>query len=120
MPDERDMNAAVTRAELVEVLADYPTKADLKAELANYPTKAELATALESWANVIVSMLRGEMHAMEKRLRTDLNEDLGRHVRAANEDMQRFLAGFDDRYKDLPPRVTKLEAKVFAPKRRRR
>jgi len=49
-----------------------------------------------------------------------LAADVASHIRAANEDMRDWMRGFDDRYKDLPPRVDKLEAKVFAPKRRRR
>jgi hypothetical protein len=109
-----------TKADLKAELASYPTKADLKAELASHPTKADLANALDAWAGQLTTLLRGEMLAMEKRLRIDLAADLGAHVRAANEDMQRFMATLDDKYNDLPPRVTKLEAKVFAPKRRRR
>ena len=57
------MNAPVTRAELRDELANY--------------TKVDLANALEAWANVIVSTLRGEMHAMEIRLRTELRKELG-------------------------------------------
>ena len=30
------------------------------------------------------------------------------------------MTAFDDKYRDIPPRVAKLEAKVFAPKRRTR
>jgi hypothetical protein len=34
--------------------------------------------------------------------------------------LRRDVGLLDDRYKDLPERVTKLEEKVFAPKRQRR
>ena len=41
------------------------------------------------------------------------------HIKAANEEMRDWMRAQDDRYRDLPPRVARLEAKVFAPKRRR-
>jgi hypothetical protein len=125
------MSHPVTRAELREELSSYATKADLREELAL--TKAELREELASkrdlqgWAERLIDMFRTEVRSQSEALRMEMRtfrdelaQDLARHVRAANEEMRDWLRGFDDRYKDLPPRVDKLEAKVFAPKRRRR
>ncbi len=110
MPDASDMSHPVTRAELRE-------------ELAKHPTKAELALHLQGWADRLIDLFRAEMSAVRNDMRTlreELGAELARHVRAANEEMRDWTRAFDDRYKDLPPRVDKLETKVFAPKRRRR
>lgn len=128
MPDASDMSHPVTRVELREELGRFATKADLREELdrklADYPTRAEHRFDLEGWAQRIIeflrSELRAEMRAGFQAMREELAMDVARHIRAANEEMRDWLRGFDDRYKDLPPRVDQLEAKVFAPKRRRR
>ena len=126
MPDTSDMSHPITRGELREELAaleqkldqkleNYPTKADLEKKLENYPTKADLAVHLEGWATRILEVARAELAV----LREQINADMARHVRAANEEMRDWMRAQDDRYRDLPPRVARLEAKVFAPKRRR-
>lgn len=51
----------------------------------------------------------------EARLTRELREQLG----AIDQDHLDDLRKSDDKYKDLPERVTKLEAVVYAPKRRR-
>lgn len=124
MPNPLDMNEPVTRGilraeltkELNAKLADYPTRAELKAELAHYPTKQYLAEALEAWANTIITLLRGEMRELQK----ESSRDIANAVKVAIEENRRNLPFLDDKYKDLPPRMAKAEAKVFAPKRRRR
>jgi hypothetical protein len=124
VPNQPDMSEPVTRAILREELANYPTKAELKAELkaalANYPTMEFLAQAFEAWANTIITLLRGEMRAMEARLQDNVSRDVANAVKVAIEENRRNLSFLDDKYKDVPPRVTRLEAKVFAPKRRKR
>ncbi|NVB78307.1 MAG: hypothetical protein HOV81_07930 [Kofleriaceae bacterium] len=101
-------------------------------------TRRELHEALDIWAGAIMSQMNAQLAAQTAQLTAHLTAhltevidvrcaaaeqrlatDLARHVQAADERMRAFLAGFEDKYRDLPPRVTKLEAKVFAPKRRR-
>src|SRR5262249_33262171 len=107
VPDSPDMSHPVTRAELREELSKYATKLDL-----------------DAWGNRLLEMMRTEIRSeirSEMRVaRQELGEELARHVRAANEEMRDWMRAFHDPYKDLPPRVDRLEAKVFAPKRRRR
>jgi hypothetical protein len=69
--------------------------------------------------------LRGEMRAMEQRLRADLRqawrEDMGVEIAHAlavsREEFQSWARTFDDKYKDLPGRVTRLERDVEELKR---
>lgn len=92
-------------------------------------TRRELHEALDIWAGAIMSQmsaqlsaqlaaqtahLTAEIAASEQRYR----DELARHVRASEENMRTWIAGLDDKYRDLPPRVSKLEAKVFAPRRK--
>ncbi len=44
--------------------------------------------------------------------REELSRELAGHVRAAAEENRQFLAVLDDRYRDLPPRVTLLEREL--------
>jgi hypothetical protein len=88
-------------------------------------TRREMHEALETWAAVIIdklttsltTSLTAKMTAMEERLMTAL----GRATRASEEELTTRVRVVDDQYRDLPARVTRLEAKVFAsPKRKRR
>jgi len=55
------------------------------------------------------------MDALEQRLMVEL----ARHTRAISESLSTQITVIDDKYAGLPPRVTRLETKVFAPRRRR-
>lgn len=104
-----DMSTPVTRGELREELAQleqrldqkFVTKDDLRNELAKYATKQDLDT----WGGALLERMTVE---------------IGRAVRAAMESVRISVTAVDDQYRDLPARVARLEAKVFAPKRRRR
>ena len=111
MASTPDMTAPVTRGELREELQQLEQKLDQKLEqrLANYATKHDL----EVWGHTIVATLRAEMKLM-------FETEMPRHFGIMAEEMRRWIAGLDDKYRDLPGRVDKLEARVFAPKRRRR
>ena len=91
MTNERDMEAPVTRREMYEALEIWGGA--LRAEI------AELRTELRTMYDGIVRVMR---------------EELRRHSNANKEDLERGVAAVDDKYNDLPPRVRKLEAKVFA------
>jgi hypothetical protein len=115
---ELEKLALATKAEL-EKLA---TKAELeklalatKAELEKLATKAELeklATKkeLDLWGGA----LREQMKEMEERLVVEL----ARHTKASAEQMSRDISVIDQKYADLPGRVSMLEARVSARKRR--
>lgn len=125
MADELDMDAPVTRRELRE-------------ELANYPTRAELHEALGIWAaeierRVTVSVsaeLSAQLGAQLSAHISAQNAEIARQFRASEERMRDFMRaclephdGVPERVttlEELVPRVERLETKVFAPKRRRR
>jgi len=72
--------------------------------------------------------MREELSRDAVAMREELSRELAGHVRAAAEENRQFLAVLDDRYRDLPPRVTLLEREldehrrdtVLHPRRRRK
>ena len=92
-------------------------------------TRGEMEQALQP-LRAAITHLTDEMGAMERRLERRLESQIQQHINAAVEQIRTFILGLDDKYKDLPARVTKLEElpkrvqrledKVFAPKRKRR
>jgi len=44
--------------------------------------------------------------------------ELARHTRAIQESMSRQISVIDDKYNDLPARMSRIEATVFPPERR--
>jgi chromosome segregation ATPase len=158
------MNRPVTRTELQEELARFPTRAELAGEVG--PMKSDIAV-LKTDVSVLktdVSVLKTDVSVLKTDvsvLKTDVSdlksdnvafhklfaviiermEDLGREMKAVRGEMkamerrlmaelarltrvgQEWLADqvrvVDDKYKELPPRVTRLEAAVFPRKRRR-
>jgi chromosome segregation ATPase len=93
--------------------ANHPTHAEsdasfrqvqlhIEAVLAQHPTHAELA----QHTNAIVEASRA-----------DRSTQHAQQTRAIHEDMQSQISGLDDRYRDLPERVAKLEIAVFSTSR---
>jgi hypothetical protein len=99
------MSQPVTRGELREELAKLEESLEQK-----------LDQKLELWTGALLARMDSKYESR----RAELSAELASHVRAANEEMRDWVRAFHDGYKDLPPRVAKLEATVFAPKRRRR
>ena len=100
-----------TKDELREAVATLATKEELRAAVANLVTKEELREGLEIWAG-----------ALEARLETKLGAMLARHTAAILEALTTQIGVVDDKYKDLPPRVARLEdveARRAARRRRR-
>jgi len=125
-----DMSTPVTRGEFAQFeirleqrLAQLATKAEIaqlatKAELAQLATKAELAqlatkAELELWGGALLARLLERIDRSEQRLLAEL----ARHTRASYEDMSTQISVIDEKYADLPPRVSKLETTVLRSKR---
>jgi hypothetical protein len=117
-PMNGDEDRPVTRRELKAELAEF--KAELKAEFrAEFPTKQEMRSEIASAMAYVVAAIGGQfermredMAVMRRELREELSVELAGHVRAAAEDNRRFLATLDDKYRDLPGRVTVLEREL--------
>jgi len=56
--------------------------------------------------------LRSELREDMQKMHDDLSRELARHVTASAEQTQRLIVGLDDRYRDLPGRVTALEREL--------
>lgn len=93
--DATDMSTPVTRGELREEFAKFEVRLDQKLEL---------------WGGALLDRIA----ASERRMLAEL----ARHCGAMQESLSKQISVSDDKYNDLPGRVRKLEAKVFAPKRR--
>lgn len=107
-PSDDDMDKPITRRELQEVLGEA---------FANFLKMLDMRF-------VAVDKRFADSEATNRRLMLDIEKRFAADTRAALQEVTRYhrdeLSTIDDKYKDLPERVTKLEAKVFAPKRRRR
>ena len=128
-----DEDRPVTRRELKGELAVFPTRDEMKLEIAT--AMSYVVEALGAQMAAMRDELRGDMLAMRDEfrgdmlaMREDLSRDLARHVTASAEQTQRLIIGLDDKYRDLPGRVTVLEREldehrrdtVLHPPRRRR
>ncbi len=124
--DDDDMDKPVTRRELREILADYPTKRDLREALAEYPKRVELEAwggALNAKIDTTTARLDAKIDALGARvdrLGVELSAELAQHTNRILDAVYAITGAVDEKYNDLPPRVLRLEAKVFPPKRQRR
>ena len=120
MPANDDaMNDPITRREFHERLASFET--GLRSEM------AQLSTGLRSEMAQLSTELRGEMTELRTELRTEmehlritLQADAQATLKALNEENRAWFLTIDDKYKDLPDRVRKLEEAVFSPPPRTR
>jgi hypothetical protein len=113
-----------TKAELQSAIAPLATKAEIallatKAEIALLATKAELRAEVALLATKVELDLWGgallaRMDAFEHRLLAEV----ARHTNATFEAMSTQISVIDEKYADLPPRVSRLEGKMFTPERR--
>jgi chromosome segregation ATPase len=107
----------LTRAELRQEMGDL--RSEMKSEFAELRkemiTRSEMKSEIASAMAYVVDTLGARMDRMQTEMasmRDDLSRDLARHVRAAAEENRRFLATLDDKYRDLPGRVTVLEREL--------
>jgi hypothetical protein len=98
------MSTPVTRGDLRQELDQLEMR--LEQKLAHLATKAEL----ELWGGALLA----RFEAGEQRLLTEL----ARHAKAIQEAMSTQISVIDEKYADLPARVSRLESTVFAPEKR--
>jgi hypothetical protein len=91
------------------------TRKILREELADFVTKAELRTQLATFTDAVIARMDAGFSTLEHRLHIDIAS----WTRAIEEKTAATLRVLDDKYGSLPPRVSRLEAKVFAPRRKR-
>ena len=76
-------------------------------------TERDFDRKLDLWGGALKTLIE------EKAERTEqlLMAQFARWATAIDESVRSYLGVLDDKYRDLPPRVTRLETKVFPPKR---
>ena len=106
MSEEMDMSTPVTRGELREEIALLEQKIDQK--LAHFATKREL----EFWGGALLA----RMETFEQRLggfEQRLLAELAQHTKTISESLSAQISIIDEKYADLPTRVSRLEGEVF-------
>ena len=137
--DTTDMATPVTRGEMRAELVQFEARFDQKLEMWG----GALLERIKASEQGLIERIKASEHrlierikaseqclierikASEQRLieRIDDSErrlltELARHTRASHEEMSTQVSVIDEKYADLPPRVRRLEAEVFAPRRR--
>lgn len=134
-----DMSTPVTRGELRDELALFEARIERKFDdkLDNLERKIDakldnLERRFDGKLDNLEHKIDGKLDNLERRLNNNmglwgealatqikesekrLSSELARHMQAGFEAMTAQIASFDDKYKDLPARVTRLEADVEA------
>jgi hypothetical protein len=110
---ERDMDAPVTRRELHDALDKWGGAMTAKfIERMN----AAINAAIEGSEKRVLGAVAVMIEASEARLMRELRSQ----TKGSEVELATRLVAVDEQYKDLPARVTRLEAKVFAPPKRKR
>jgi exonuclease VII large subunit len=135
MLDATDMSTPVTRGELREEIAQLETRLETRLDQKLENLETRLDQKLERLDQKFERLdqkferLDQKFEHLEIRLETRLDlwggallerlmTELARHTRASQEAMSTEISVIDEKYADLPARVTRLEATVLAPDRR--
>ena len=106
------MSTPVTRGELREELAK------LRQEFQQAVTPLATKVELDIWGGALLARIQRELAERIELSEQRLITELARHARAFQESTASMIAVIDDKYADIPSRVGRLEAEVFAPRRR--
>ena len=85
-------------------------------------TRRELHNALEIWVGALSKQITQDVITQVKALLNVLEDELRAGMRGIEDALGTRLGAFQEHYKDVPGRVSRLEATVFGspPKRKRR
>ena len=109
MTEPRDMDAPVTRRELHDALGHWSGAIIEK-------VAAQIRAAIADSEQRVMSVVRDLVQVSEARL----TDEIRHRTKGSEEELASRLVAVDEQYKDLPTRVTRLETKVFPPKKPRR
>jgi hypothetical protein len=120
MSDVNDMSTPVTRAELLEQLAQLEERVRTQLALQEHRTdgkfdqlRRDMDIKLDVWGGALLARITGlETRFVESEQR--LLAELARHTRAIQESMTTQISVVDEKYKDLPARMNRVEADVQA------
>ena len=131
-----DMTKPITRGEFKQELAAFEQRIDTKLDLLLGAIMARFDDVYARFDDVYarfdnVNARFDNVNVRFDTIREELAMDIARHTSASAEHLRADVGVVDEKYKDLPPRVTKLEVAVFprapsprtvaaTPKKRRR
>ncbi len=138
-----DMTKPITRGEFKQELAAFEQRIDTKLDLLLGAIMARFDDVYARFDDVYarfdnvnarfdnVNVRFDNVNVRFDTIREELAMDIARHTSASAEHLRADVGVVDEKYKDLPPRVTKLEVAVFprapsprtvaaTPKKRRR
>jgi ribosomal protein S17E len=102
-----ELASYATKEDLRNELERFATKEDLRNELASYATKEDLAK-LDAKVETYFGALLDRLIALESYVRT-LPAEFARQARGIAEEVRGWVNAVDDKYADLPARVSRLE-----------
>jgi hypothetical protein len=115
--DDDDMDKPVTKRELHEALEIWggALEARIDAKL-----EAKLDAKLGAFEARIDAKLDAKLDSKIEAMGARFSAELAQHTNRILDAVYEITGAVDEKYSDLPARVTRLEAKVFPPKRQRR
>jgi archaellum component FlaC len=108
--DLTNMSTPVTRGELRDELAQLEDRIERKFDDKLGHLERKFDNKLDLWGGALLARITESENRM-------VNE-LKRHAQALFEAMTKQISVIDEKYNDLPARVSRLEAAVFEPERR--
>jgi hypothetical protein len=110
------MDAPVTRRELNQTLDTWAATI-INTTIDTITSRFTAAmSAMETRLTTAMDTLEARMTAMIHAAEARLSDELRRGTKASEEELTTRIRVIDDKYKDLPDRVARVEAKVFPPK----
>jgi hypothetical protein len=97
-----------TKRELQEAIAPLATKVELHEAIAKAVAPLATKVELEIWGGALMARMDTQLEG----LRRDLQTDFARHANAIFEAAQAMIRAIDDKYTDLPGRVSRLESRL--------
>jgi chromosome segregation ATPase len=84
---------------------------ELDKRVAEVPTRAEIETRFAQ-----VDQRFAQVDQRFTQLERHVSSEIAQHTRASNEESRGQLAAIDEKYADLPARMTRVEDQLFKPK----
>jgi hypothetical protein len=114
---EERLEPLVTKEYLEERLEPLVTKEYLEEHLEERLEPLATKKDLETWGGALLEELKKRIAEGLKGGLTEIKEalstELGKHVKSMEETFAKQVSAFDDKYKELPWRVNRLEGAVF-------
>jgi transposase-like protein len=79
-----------------------------------------VSTELRTQIAALRTEFRADLERVRREIIAELRLEFAHHVKSFEEFTRSMIIAINEPYRDLPARVTRLENKVFAPKRKRR